>query len=77
MLVTPTTTRVLPKGTDAKIVEKFSTAVGKIINNIADYQKEIAALFQAPTYMNTADTVAHWTKELEEMMAISDLLKGK
>ncbi len=70
-------TMFFPKGTDAKIVEKFSTAVGKIVNTNADYQKEIAALFQAPTYMNTADTVAHWTKELQEMMAISDLLQGK
>ncbi|MDD3904748.1 MAG: tripartite tricarboxylate transporter substrate binding protein [Sphaerochaeta sp.] len=70
-------TMFFPKGTDAKIVEKFSEACGKVINTNADYQKEIAALFQAPTYMNTKDTVAHWTKELEEMMAISDLLQGK
>lgn len=70
-------TMFFPKGTDAKIVEKFSNAVGKIINTNAEYRKEMEGLFQVPTYMNTADTVAHWTKELEEMMAISDLLQGK
>lgn len=70
-------TMFFPKGTDAKIVEKFSNAVGKIINTNAEYQKELEGLYQVPTYMNTADTVAHWTKELEEMMSISDLLQGK
>jgi tripartite-type tricarboxylate transporter receptor subunit TctC len=70
-------TMFFPKGTDRKIVEKFSAAVGEIITTNAEYQKEMAALGQAPTYMNPADTLAHWSKELEEMMKISDLLQGK
>lgn len=70
-------TMFFPKGTDPKIVAKFSEACGKIITTNEAYQKEMAALFQAPTYMNTADTVAHWSQELKEMMAISDLLQGK
>ena len=70
-------TMFFPKGTDPQIVEKFSTAVGKIITTNTDYQKEMAALDQIPTYRNTADSIAHWSKELDEMMQISDLLQGK
>lgn len=70
-------TMFFPKGTDPRIVEKFSEACGKIITTNAEYQKEMEALSQVPTYMNTADTIAHWTTELSEMMAISDLLQGK
>lgn len=66
-----------PKGTDQAIVEKFAEACGKIINTNAEYQKEIEALFQVPTYMNPADSYKHWSDELNQMMAISDLLKGK
>jgi tripartite-type tricarboxylate transporter receptor subunit TctC len=70
-------TMIFPKGTDKGIVEKFSNAVGEIINNNADYRAEMAKAFQPPTWMNVEDSKAYWYAERDELMAISDVLQGK
>ncbi|MGE0075132.1 MAG: tripartite tricarboxylate transporter substrate binding protein [Sphaerochaetaceae bacterium] len=70
-------TMFFPKGTDPRIVEKFSNAVGEVINNNAAYQADMAKAFQPLTWMNVEDSKAHWYKEREELLAISDMLQGK
>jgi tripartite-type tricarboxylate transporter receptor subunit TctC len=70
-------TMIFPKGTDMAIVEKFSNAVGEVINNNAEYQAEMVKAFQPPTWMNVEDSKAHWYAERDELMAISDVLQGK
>jgi tripartite-type tricarboxylate transporter receptor subunit TctC len=70
-------TMIFPKGTDPAIVEKFSNAVGEIVNNNEKYQAEIAKQYQPVTWMNVEDSKAHWYNQREELMAISDVLQGK
>lgn len=70
-------TMFFPKGTDPEIIEKLSVATGKIINENKEYQKEIEGFFQKPVYLNTADTIATWNRERDELLAIKDLLQGK
>lgn len=70
-------TMIFPKGTDKAIVEKFSNAVGEIINNNEEYRAEMKKAFQPPTWMNVEDSNAHWYAERDELMAISDVLQGK
>ncbi|WP_439290906.1 tripartite tricarboxylate transporter substrate binding protein [Lonepinella koalarum] len=70
-------TMFFPKGTDPEIIAKFSAATGKVINENKEYQKEIEGFFQKTVYLNTADTIATWNREREELLAIKDLLQGK
>ncbi len=70
-------TMIFPKGTDPAIVEKFSNAVGEIVNSNEQYQAEIAKQYQPVTWMTVEDSKAHWYKQREELMAISDTLQGK
>lgn len=70
-------TMIFPKGTDMAIVEKFSNAVGEIINNNANYRAEMEKAFQEPTWMNVKDSKALWLAQRDELMAISDVLQGK
>ena len=70
-------TMIFPKGTDPRIVEKFSNAVGEVINTNESYRAEMAKAFQPPTWMSVEDSKAHWYKEREELMNISDMLQGK
>lgn len=70
-------TMIFPKGTDPRIVEKFSDAVGEIVKNNEKYQSEIATQYQPVTWMSVEDSQAHWHTERDELMAISDVLQGK
>lgn len=70
-------TMIFPAGTDMRIVEKFSDAVGEVVNNNERYREEMAAAFQPPTWMNAEDSRAHWHEQREELMAISDVLQGR
>lgn len=70
-------TMIFPKGTDPRIVEKFSNAVGEVVNNNKNYRAEMEKAFQPPTWMSVKDSQAHWYKEREELMAISSTLQGK
>ncbi|TCP97732.1 tripartite-type tricarboxylate transporter receptor subunit TctC [Cricetibacter osteomyelitidis] len=70
-------TMFFPKGTDPEIIAKLSAATGKVINENAEYRKEVEGFFQEPVYMNTEDTIKIWDKEREELLKISDLLQGK
>ncbi|MBN2860453.1 MAG: tripartite tricarboxylate transporter substrate binding protein [Sphaerochaetaceae bacterium] len=70
-------TMIFPKGTDPRIVEKFSNAVGEIVMNNEKYQSEIATQYQPVTWMSVEDSEAHWHTERDELMAISDVLQGK
>ncbi len=70
-------TMIFPKGTDPRIVEKFSNAVGEVVNNNKSYQAEIAKQYQPVTWMNVADSSAHWLNQRDELLAISDVLQGK
>ena len=70
-------TMIFPKGTDPRIVEKFSNAVGEVVNNNKDYRADMEKAFQPPTWMNVKDSQAHWYKERDELMAISSTLQGK
>jgi tripartite-type tricarboxylate transporter receptor subunit TctC len=52
-----------PKGTPKEIVDTFSAALKKVVEN-PDYQKEaFNALFVTPTYKNPKDTVDFLSKE--------------
>jgi hypothetical protein len=68
---------IFPKGTDMGIVEKFSNAVGEIINNNEQYRAEMEKAFQEPTWMNVEDSKTLWLAQREELMAISNVLQGK
>jgi tripartite-type tricarboxylate transporter receptor subunit TctC len=70
-------TMIFPKGTDMGIVEKFSNAVGEIINNNEQYRAEMEKAFQEPTWMNVEDSKTLWLAQREELMAISNVLQGK
>lgn len=70
-------TLFFPKGTDPEIIAKLSAATGKVIHENAEYRKEIEGFFQEPVYMDTAETVAIWNKERDELMNIRELLQGK
>jgi len=70
-------TMFFPKGTDPRIVEKFSNAIGEIVNNNQIYRNEMVQAYQPPTWMNVADSKTHWSKQREELMAISNTLQGK
>lgn len=70
-------TLFFPKGTDPEIIAKLSAATGKVINDNAEYRKEIGSFFQEPVYMDTPQTLDIWNKEREELMGIRDLLQGK
>jgi tripartite-type tricarboxylate transporter receptor subunit TctC len=67
----------MPKGTDPAIVAKLSQAVGKVVAGNASYAKEIEAFGQTPFYMDTKPTEEHFANELENLMQISDVLRGK
>ncbi|MFP4209913.1 MAG: tripartite tricarboxylate transporter substrate binding protein [Alkalispirochaeta sp.] len=69
-------TMIFPKGTDMRIVEKFSNAVGEVVNNNDEYRAEMEAAFQPPTWMSVEDSREHWYAQREELMAISDVLQG-
>ncbi len=70
-------TMIFPKGTDPEIVEKFSNAVGEIVNKNESYRSEMKKAYQPPTWMNVEDSNKHWSKQRDELMAISDILQGK
>ncbi len=70
-------TMIFPKGTDPRIVEKFSNAVGEIVNNNAEYRAEMVKAYQPPTWMSVEDSNKHWSAQREELMAISNVLQGK
>jgi tripartite-type tricarboxylate transporter receptor subunit TctC len=67
----------MPKGTDPAIIAKFSAAVSKVVSSNAEYAKEIAVFAQAPFYLDTKPTTEHFANELNQLMAISDQLRGK
>lgn len=67
----------MPKGTDPAVVEALSKAVEKVISTNADYKKEMAGFAQEPVYINTKGTIDYYQKELNELIKISDQLKGK
>ncbi len=69
-------TMIFPKDTDPRIVEKFSNAVGEVVNNNEEYRAEMAKAFQPPTWMSVEDSREHWYAQREELMAISDVLQG-
>ena len=70
-------TLFMPKGTDPLIVETMSKAVGEIVNGSEEYRKEMEGFFQAPTYLDTAETIEHYRQEYEKLLTIADQLKGK
>ena len=70
-------TMIFPKGTAPEKIEKVCSAVGEIINNNESYRKEMKANYQPPTFMNVADTNAHWYKQRDELQAIKNTLQGK
>jgi tripartite-type tricarboxylate transporter receptor subunit TctC len=66
----------MPKGTDPAIIERVSQAVRQIVETNADYARDIAGFGQTPFWMGTQDTVRHYTEELDNLMAISNILRG-
>ena len=67
----------MPKGTDPAIIAKFSQAVKNVVNNKPEYAKDIESFDQKPFWLDTQPTTEHFATELKNLMAISDLLKGK
>ena len=67
----------MPKGTDPAIIAKFSQAVKKVVDTQSEYAKEIASFAQTPFWMDTQPTANHFAEELKNLMAISDILRGK
>ena len=67
----------MPKGTDPAIIAKFSQAVKKVVETNADYAKDIEKFAQKPFWMDTKPTDDYFANELKNLMAISDILRGK
>jgi len=65
-----------PKGTDPKIIEKLSKAIGKVINENKDYAAEIYKTYGAkPFYQDTKEAVATLKAEDEQYMKYSEVFK--
>ena len=67
----------MAKGTDPAIIAKFSQAVNKVVSSNAAYAKDIESFAQKPFWMDTKPTTEHFANELKNLMAISDILRGK
>ena len=66
----------MPPGTDPAIVARFSQAVRRVVETNAAYANDIVAFGQTPFWMDTGPTTDHFARELDNLMAISDVLRG-
>jgi len=65
----------MPKGTPAAVVERFSAAMKKVVEN-PDYKVEAAKFFITPTYMNPADATAYASKQYAFFSQYQDLFRS-
>ena len=67
----------MAKGTDPAVIAKFSQAVKNVVEKKPAYAKDIESFAQTPFWMDTKPTTDHFATELKNLMAISDILRGK
>ncbi|WP_321301947.1 tripartite tricarboxylate transporter substrate binding protein [uncultured Sphaerochaeta sp.] len=65
----------MPKGTPRSIVDKFSAAMKRVVEN-PEYQAEAEKYFVTPTYMNPEDASAHAQEVYEYFSKYQDLFRG-
>lgn len=65
----------MPKGTDKAIVDKFSAAMKKVVENV-EYQAEAEKIFVTPTYMNSEEATTYIKGYLNNFMKYQDLFKA-
>ncbi|MDD4573400.1 MAG: tripartite tricarboxylate transporter substrate binding protein [Sphaerochaeta sp.] len=65
----------MPKGTPKAIIEKFSAAMKRVVENPA-YQAEAAKYFVTPTYMNPEDATKHAEETYKYFAQYQDLMRG-
>lgn len=66
-----------PKGTDPRIIEKVSDAMGQIAEK-PEYAEDIAKAYCVePAYMNTADTQTYLNNAMKEFEAASSMILGE
>lgn len=62
----------MPEGTPKEIVNKFSAAMKKVVQN-PEYQAEAKKIFVTPTYMGPEDAKAYMDKVYENLAQYKDL----
>lgn len=65
----------MPKGTPVEIVNKFSAAMKKVVEN-ADYKAEAAKSFVTPTYMGPAEATKHAETQYAFFAKYQDLFRA-
>ena len=66
----------MPKGTPAPIVEKFSAAVQRVVEN-PEYQQEVKKFFLTPTYMAPEEASDYANKQYQNFQQYQDLFLTK
>lgn len=66
----------MPKGTPQPVVEKFSAAVKRVVEN-PEYQAEAAKFFLTPTYMGPQQAAEHADKQYRYFEQYKQLFTGK
>ena len=66
----------MPKGTPQPIVEKFSAAVQRVVEN-PEYQAEAKKFFLTPTYMGPQDASAYAEKQYQYFQQFQQLFTGQ
>lgn len=57
-----------PKGTDKAIVDKFANACRNVIENNAEYAKDLEGFMQPKVYLGPEETAQYYADELERLM---------
>jgi tripartite-type tricarboxylate transporter receptor subunit TctC len=65
----------MPKGTPAAVVDRFSAAMKKVVDN-PQYKAEAAKFFVTPTYMNPADASAYAEKQYKFFATYQGLFRA-
>lgn len=65
----------MPKGTPAAVVDRFSAAMKKVVDN-PDYKAEAAKFFITPTYMNPTDATAFANNQYKFFSKYQELFRS-
>ncbi|MGE4283960.1 MAG: tripartite tricarboxylate transporter substrate binding protein [Clostridia bacterium] len=65
----------MPKGTSKEIVDKFSAAMKKVVEN-PEYQEEAKKIFVTPTYMGPEEATKYATDTYNALVKYQDLFRA-
>lgn len=65
----------MPKNTPAEIVNKFSAAMKRVVNN-PEYKTEAAKVFVTPTYMNPVEASTYAANQYKQFASFQDLFRA-